>query len=144
MVEASLDWLDAVVANEALFDFDQLNLGLDALGTHNFNAALGAFWYICESRLLKRAKAHGLPVEKRGFTLGSKQVIKNLAEAGKIGSDQRKKLEEALSGRNALLHRGTEASQSITDKCLELASELLADVAPGLKAREPRMLFVKL
>jgi hypothetical protein len=148
MVDTSLDRLDAVVANDALFDLDQLNLGLDALGTHDFNTALGAFWYICESRLRKLASAHGFQYgTKKDGTPRSpmiSEVVKDLEAAGLIGSKQKDGLDDVREGRNALLHAGTEADQSMTDKCLALATELLARIAPGLKARTPRPLFIAL
>ncbi|GAB3852688.1 hypothetical protein ACFPIJ_64235 [Dactylosporangium cerinum] len=147
MAETSLDWLDAVVAAGALFDLDQLSLGLDALGTHDFNTALGAFWYICESRLRKLASAHGLRYLKKDGTERSpmiSEVIKDLEAAGLIGPKQREGLDEVREGRNALLHAGTESGQSMTDKCLALATELLAGVAAGLRARTPRPLFIVL
>ena len=57
--DLSLDWLDAVVADGALIEFDLLNQTQAALATYDYALAVVAGWTVCELRV--RALSSGVP-----------------------------------------------------------------------------------
>lgn len=139
VVETSLNWLDTVVAKDALVDFDRLNQAQDALGTHDFSTALGALWQICESRLRRLAFQHQLRVKDR---IGVGDLCERLAQSQLLATDLKSRLDIVRGERNGLIHRGVEPSGPTTHECLDLATELLKSVVPNLATRAPRHLFL--
>ncbi|MGC5021406.1 hypothetical protein [Micromonospora sp. DT47] len=139
VAETSLDWLDAVVANDALVDFDRLNQAQDALGTHDFSTALGALWQICESRLHKLALQAQLRVNPR---IRVSDLCKLLERHQLLATDLKSRLDSVREERNGLIHRGVEPSTQTAEECLDLATELLKAVVPNLAARAPHHLFL--
>jgi hypothetical protein len=140
-VETSLDWLDAVVENDALVDFDRLNQAQDALGTHDFSTALGALWQICESRLHKLAAQHQLRVDAR---IGVKDLCKRLEHHQLLATDLKNRLDVVREERNGLIHRGVEPTSATAHECLDLATKLLRTVVPNLTTRPPHHLLLLL
>ncbi|MEU8158769.1 hypothetical protein [Micromonospora parva] len=138
-VETSLDWLDAVVANDALVDFDRLNQGQDALGTHDFSTALGVLWQICESRLHKLAVQGQLKVDPR---IKVSDLCKLLERHQLLATDLKRRLDVVREERNGLIHRGVEPSAQTAEECLDLATKLLKSVVPNLATRAPHHLFL--
>ena len=139
VAETSLDWLDAVVANHALVDFDRLNQAQDALGTHDFSAAVGALWQICESRLHELAVKHQLNLEVR---INVSKLCKRLEQSQLLATDLKNRLDVVREERNRLIHYSVEPSVTTAHECLDLATELLKSVVPNLATRAPHHLLL--
>ncbi|GAA4474330.1 hypothetical protein [Phytohabitans houttuyneae] len=139
VAEAALDWLDVVVARDALVDFARLNQGQDALGTQDFSTALDALWQICESRLHKLAAEHHLNVRARAAV---SEVMRKLDQRVLLPAGVKDRLDQVREERNALLHQGAEPSAETAHECLSLATELLKTVVPDLATRAPKHMFL--
>jgi hypothetical protein len=134
IVETSLDWLDAVVAADALGDFDRLNQALEALQTHDFRTAFGLLWLICESRLHVVAARHGL---HRSEELNVDKLCERLAAVHLLDADVKDRLDRLRRERNGVMHRNVEPSPESSRECLDLAILLLSAVVMDIDARVP-------
>jgi len=129
--DRALEWLDAVVAADALIVFDLLNQTQAAVSTHDYALAVVAAWTICELRT--RAAAAGLPGVSASST--ARSVCNALAHAALVPSSVVTRLHTIRERRNAWLHSGAEPVEAEALEAMELATVLLRDVVPDLTIR---------
>ncbi|MCA1709295.1 MAG: hypothetical protein LC808_40860 [Actinobacteria bacterium] len=136
-VEA-LNWLDQVIAAEALVSFDLLNQAQTAVSTHDYPLAVVAAWTVCELRT--RALAHGL----HGIGPQSKSVAvcAALGNAGLLPASLVARLDTVRRRRNAWLHSGTEPTESDAIEAMQAATELLRGIVPQLLLRPTSSLLI--
>jgi hypothetical protein len=135
--DLSLDWLQAVVANNALIEFDLLNQTQVALVTHDYALAVVAGWTICELRLraLGSQLAGGVPQK---ISL----VISALSVEGMLSGPLADRINDLRVRRNNWLHSGNEPNEHTAVEAALLAAELLRSVVPDLTVRPPMGLLI--
>lgn len=137
-VDLALEWLDVVVASDALIEFDLLNQTQAAVSTHDYALAVVAGWTICELRT--RALAAGLP----GVGVKSKagEVCDQLERLGQLPSGVVARLHGIRARRNTWLHSGVEPVEADALEALRLATELLRSTVPCLTTRATSSVLV--
>jgi hypothetical protein len=128
--ELSLDWLQMVVANDALIEFDLLNQTQAALVTHDYALAVVAGWTICELRL--RALAPQLSTRTSMW-----QVVRTLRDQGLLSDVRADQIDALRRHRNTWLHDGGEPEESVAVSIALRAAELLRVIVPDLIIRPP-------
>lgn len=126
----SLEWLQTVVANEALIEFDLLNQAQTALSTHDYALTVVAGWTICELRIrsLMSQLSSTMPSS-------ASKVIKALKQHGLLSQAQVERLDDVRRCRNKWLHGGDEPTEAFASNAVIIAAELLRVVIPELAIR---------
>lgn len=132
--EMSLDWLDRVIASDALIEFDLLNQAQTALNTHDYVQAVVAGWTGCEFRL--RAQASSACIGNSHASIA--HIINALRDGGLISQSIADRLHKVRRQRNSWLHSGGEPSENMALEATSLAAELLRVVIPDLDVRPER------
>jgi hypothetical protein len=128
----SLEWLQAVVVNDALIEFDLLNQAQVALSTHDYALTVVAGWTICELRI------HSLMSQVFGkIPQNASEVIKVLHRHGLLSQAQVERLDDVRKCRNRWLHSGNEPAEAFAGNAIIIAAELLRTVVPDLIIRLP-------
>lgn len=125
--EMSLDWLERVIASNALIQFDLLNQAQAALGTHDYALAVVVGWTVCELRL--RALVPDPSIRN------AKRLINAASEHGLISRSVADRLHSVRDQRNSWVHSGGSGGEPNEATALEastLAAELLRAVIPNL------------
>jgi hypothetical protein len=135
--DLSLDWLDAVVANDALIEFDLLNQTQAALATHDYALAVVAGWTVCELRV--RALGSGV---HGGTAQKVSKVCEALRQYGLLSEPLVRRLNGLRDCRNRWLHSGVEPGEEVALEAVRLTTELLRFAVPDLTLRAVRGLLI--
>jgi hypothetical protein len=128
----SLEWLQAVVENNALIEFDLLNQAQVALSTHDYALTVVAGWTICELRINRLTSQ--LSVKS---TSKASEKVKVLHQHGLLSQAQVDLLDDVRKCRNGWLHSGNEPPEAVAANAVIIAAELLREVVPDLVIRPP-------
>jgi hypothetical protein len=125
----SLEWLQTVVAKNALIEFDLLNQAQVALSTHDYALTVVAGWTICELRMhsLMPQLPRAMPPKTNAA-----RIIKELRRHGLLSRTQAKRLDKVRVCRNGWLHSGNEPAEEDASETMLIAAELLREVVPDL------------
>lgn len=124
--ERSLTWLDDVVTNSSLIEFDLLSQAHAAIATHDRASAVVAGWTVCELSLnhLNNRLQQPLPA-LHGKTPNAKKLMDHLMKAGALDPMTRTRLHDVCDQRNAWLHAGQEPANKVALEALDLATLML-------------------
>jgi len=135
--EQSLQWLDRVVATDAILLFDLMNQAMSALGTLDYALAVVSGWTVCELRLRALARDRGGDASARAY-----QVTECLQRAGDITSTLRAGLDDLRGQRNDFLHSGVEPSEATAQEAVLLSAIMLHGIIPSFAVRPGKGLLL--
>ena len=131
-LQLSLAWLDDVVAQARLMDFDLLNQTMAALATYDYALTVVAGWTVCELAVRRRGKARGI---SRRHMQNVDRLCDRLGQLNDLSASQVTQLGALRRSRNKWLHLGDEPDEQTASQALMLATEMLRESVPRLETR---------
>lgn len=123
----SLDWLDMVVVQGVLVEFDLLNQAQVAARAHDYPLAVVGGWTVCELRIRQIARDKGMKADATVHTL-----TKDIRLNGPAPNDLTRRLDELRKRRNNWLHYGREPDEQTALEAVSVSAEMLKSYIPAL------------